>query len=342
MASSQFHRASDTVTVTVGYDSIDDPVVLGPSSSPSGAALELFALNRDPMLADSASEYPWSHRWECWVFRGHDDTRGEACPVAIESHLFVDADRLVVPDGILAAEKTDARFEFAYTAAREPTVPAGDSSRASRRKTTKKTVFVSATPTLSTRARFTSRVPGVITPSEQTAFYCDVLGASGKTPNASDVSFRWSVVGKPSGFIDAALDRSVGGADSRTIVVAPGVLNPGEEYTLRCDASDAATGAKGFAECVARVNAPPTGGIAVLTSASPPSPVELIDTLAVLATGWTDPDGGVRYQLMRGPASSSSGGFPTTTTRSSSPAGRAAGRSSVSPSPRGRTGCTCA
>uniref|UniRef100_A0A7S0PRM3 PKD/REJ-like domain-containing protein n=1 Tax=Micromonas pusilla TaxID=38833 RepID=A0A7S0PRM3_MICPS len=314
LAAAEFHRASDTVTVKVGYDSIDDPVVLGPSSSPSGAALELFALNRDPMLADSASRYPWSHRWECWVFRGHDDTRGEACPVAIESHLFVDADRLVVPDGVLTAEKTDARFEFAYTAAREPTVPAGDASRASRRKTTTKTVHVSATPTLSTRARFTSRVPGVITPSEQTVFYCDVIGASGKKSDpsdASDVSFRWSVVGKPSGFIDAALDRSVGGADSRVIVVAPGALNPGEEYAFRCDARDAATGARGFAECVARVNAPPTGGIAVLTSDSPPSPVELIDTLAVLATGWTDPDGGVRYQLTYGPAPSEvSGGIP--------------------------------
>ena len=185
LAAAQFHRASDTVTVKVGHDSIDDPLVLGPSSSPSGAALELLALNRDPMLADSAaSEYPWSHRWECWVFRGHDDARGEACPAAIESHLFVDADRLVVPAGILTAETTDARFEFAYTAAREPTVPlTGDSSNVARRKTTKKTVHVSATPTLSTRARFTSRVPGVITPSEQTAFYCDVIG---ETSDASD------------------------------------------------------------------------------------------------------------------------------------------------------------
>ena len=137
LASSQFHRTADTVTVTVGYDSIDDPVVLGPSSSPSGAALELIALNRDPMLADSASEYPWSHRWECWVFRGHDDTRGEACPVAIESHLFVDADRLAVPDGISPRKKPTPDSSLPTRRREEPTVPVGDSSRASRRKTTK-------------------------------------------------------------------------------------------------------------------------------------------------------------------------------------------------------------
>ena len=99
LAADTFHRSHDTVTVVVGVDSIDDPIVLGPSSSPSGSGLELVALNRDPMLPDDSSEYPWTHRWECVVFRGYDDVTGESCPEAIDAHLFVDADRVVVPGG---------------------------------------------------------------------------------------------------------------------------------------------------------------------------------------------------------------------------------------------------
>ena len=134
LAADTFHRSHDTVTVVVGVDSIDDPIVLGPSSSPSGSGLELVALNRDPMLPDDSSEYPWTHRWECVVFRGYDDVTGESCPEAIDAHLFVDADRVVVPEGILTADKTDARFQFTYVAAREPTVPDGSGDVSSRRK----------------------------------------------------------------------------------------------------------------------------------------------------------------------------------------------------------------
>ena len=301
LAADTFHRSHDTVTVVVGYDSIDDPIVLGPSSSPSGSGLELVALNRDPMLPDDSSEYPWTHRWECVVFRGDDDVTGESCPEAIDAHLFVDADRVVVPEGILTADKTDARFQFTYVAAREPTVPDGSGDVSSRRKkSVTKSVLVSATPTLRTRARFTSRTPNVVSPSEQLPLYCDVVGADTET-----ISFRWSVVGKGTDAIERMLDPSVGNYNSKTVVVAPGGMTAGGYYTFRCDATDKDTNAKGSSEIGVRVEAPPTGGSAILTKDSPVSPVELVDTMYVLAAGWTDgSDGDVRYQLMSGPAGS--------------------------------------
>jgi len=59
-------KAQDTVTVVVGYDSIADPTVFGPSTIPTGGALTLTGTYSDPMIsAARAAEFPWIFRWSC-------------------------------------------------------------------------------------------------------------------------------------------------------------------------------------------------------------------------------------------------------------------------------------
>ena len=51
-------------TVVVGYDSIADPTVFGPSTIPTGGALTLTGTYSDPMIAAArAAEFPWIFRW---------------------------------------------------------------------------------------------------------------------------------------------------------------------------------------------------------------------------------------------------------------------------------------
>jgi hypothetical protein len=141
----EFRRASDLVTVVVGYDSIADPLVLGPSTLPSGDALDLSSKYSDPMIAPTAAaQFPWTFRWSCQLAAANG---GDECPSALNQYMFVNADTIVIPEDILVTvADRDTDYIFTFTVSREPLPLASLAATVQRSKSVTKTVTVPVDP----------------------------------------------------------------------------------------------------------------------------------------------------------------------------------------------------
>eukprot|EP01116_Phalansterium_solitarium_P010796 TRINITY_DN260_c0_g1_i2.p1 TRINITY_DN260_c0_g1~~TRINITY_DN260_c0_g1_i2.p1 ORF type:complete len:1015 (-),score=488.94 TRINITY_DN260_c0_g1_i2:491-3535(-) len=97
------------------------------------------------------------------------------------------------------------------------------------------------------------------------------------------VGYSWSAVGG-SGALTLDDSTLLSARSSRFLVVAPNVLQPGEQYTFRCTATDR-DGVQGFAELTAPVNAPPRVGTLRVW---PESGMAVNTSFTLRADSWSD------------------------------------------------------
>ncbi len=117
------------------------------------------------------------------------------------------------------------------------------------------------------------------------------LVGSAVTTVAGGLTFNWTATGGVN--LDDPLV-APGGRTSSTLVVRTDGLSPASDYRFRLSATDG-NNQSGYAEAVIRTNEPPASGQFLIT---PNQGTALTTDFSFSATGWTDPESPLRYQLL--------------------------------------------
>lgn len=138
-------------------------------------------------------------------------------------------------------------------------------------------------PHVSVDTPLVDRVP----PNSRTVLRGEVSAPGGQPIDEADLSLRWSVLRGSLELGESALSQGATKTELNRIdlVVSPGVLAPGAQYTFRLTATPVGSTSPGFAEVVIVTNAPPFGGSVGIT---PTTGVMVETAFDITTSGWVD------------------------------------------------------